>query len=259
MNKVKLEEMHKIAPLFEGWSETLIQSCLQGYLGDAWTDNIENPQSAQIIAGEFCLFAGKANEELVKHMPASYPFECILVMPQSREWEELIESVYEKDSKRYMRYAIKKEKDVFDVDKLKANIEMLPSKYELKKMGKELFKENQKPWIKEMEMRFGSPERFEEIGLGYMILHGKDIVAMASSYSRYREGIEIDIVTKEEYRRQGLAYICASKLIVECLDRGLYPSWDAANKASVALSEKLGYHFDREYPTYLIKLKKDKL
>ncbi|MCR2023895.1 GNAT family N-acetyltransferase, partial [Blautia pseudococcoides] len=40
---------------------------------------------------------------------------------------------------------------------------------------------------------------------------------------------------------------CAAQLILDYLERGLYPSWDAQNPASVALSEKLGYHFDKEY------------
>lgn len=34
---------------------------------------------------------------------------------------------------------------------------------------------------------------------------------------------------------------------------GLYPSWDAANRESVALAEKLSYHFDREYTAYQVK------
>ena len=72
----------------------------------------------------------------------------------------------------------------------------------------------------------------------------------ASSYTSYREGIEIQIDTKEEYRRRGLAYASGAKLILECLDRGLYPSWDAENWGSVKLAEKLGYHFDYEYPAY---------
>lgn len=78
------------------------------------------------------------------------------------------------------------------------------------------------------------------------------IVAGASSYSRYKEGIEIEIDTKEEYRRKGLAYVCGAKLILECLKRDLYPSWDAQNKVSVALAEKLGYHFSHEYKAYEI-------
>lgn len=75
---------------------------------------------------------------------------------------------------------------------------------------------------------------------------------MLSSYSGYHGGIEIEIDTKEEYQRKGLAYICGAKLILECLERGWYPSWDAQNKWSVALTEKLGYHFDYEYEAYEI-------
>lgn len=69
----------------------------------------------------------------------------------------------------------------------------------------------------------------------------------ASSYSRYQEGIEIEIDTREDYRRKGFASVCGAKLILECLKRNLYPSWDAQNKASVSLAEKLGYHYSHIY------------
>ena len=68
------------------------------------------------------------------------------------------------------------------------------------------------------------------------------------------EGIEIEIGTMEAYRRQGLAQVCGAKLILECMERGLYPSWDAQNRWSVALAQKLGYHFDQAYPAYEIHL-----
>lgn len=68
----------------------------------------------------------------------------------------------------------------------------------------------------------------------------------------YDEGIEIEIATRLKYRCKELAAICASKLIIECIKRGLYPSWDAANIETVSLSEKLGYHFDKEYIAYKI-------
>ena len=69
----------------------------------------------------------------------------------------------------------------------------------------------------------------------------------ASSYSRYREGIEIEIDTREDHRQKVLAYACGAKLILECLKRNLYPSWDAQNKISVAWAEKLGYHYSHAY------------
>lgn len=78
------------------------------------------------------------------------------------------------------------------------------------------------------------------------------LIAGASSYSRYDKGIEIEIDTREDHRRKGLAYVCGAKLILECLEEGLYPSWDAQNKWSVALAEKLGYHFSHEYVAYEI-------
>ena len=70
-------------------------------------------------------------------------------------------------------------------------------------------------------------------------------------------GIEIEVVTREDHRRKGLAYIGAARLLLECDKRGLYPNWDAANKMSVGLAEKLGYHFSHEYVVY--KVKKEKL
>ena len=90
------------------------------------------------------------------------------------------------------------------------------------------------------------------MGLGVVIKKDGIIVSGASSYSVYQGGIEIEIDTKEEYRRKGLALISGAKLILQCLDRGLYPSWDAKNTWSVSLAEKLGYHFHYEYDAYEI-------
>lgn len=66
------------------------------------------------------------------------------------------------------------------------------------------------------------------------------MVAGASSYSTYDKGMEIEIDTREDHRRKGLAYVCGAKLILEGLEKVLYPSWDAQNKWSVALAQKLG-------------------
>ena len=83
-----------------------------------------------------------------------------------------------------------------------------------------------------------------------VILKSGQIVAGASSYTRYKEGIEIEVDTVEQERRKGLAMIVCAALILRCLDEGLYPSWDAQNMNSVHLAEKLGYEFDHEYTAY---------
>ena len=82
------------------------------------------------------------------------------------------------------------------------------------------------------------------------------VVCGATSFSIYDDGIEIEIATHPEHRKKGLATITASALILDCLDRGIYPSWDGANNESVKLAEKLGYVFKESYDTYFIEYKK---
>lgn len=91
---LKKEDMYRTALIFEGWNETPIWSCLQGYMGKAWTDDRQNPKSAQIITGDFCFFGGVPNIELVKNIPDYFTSECILMIPQNEEWSDLIERVY---------------------------------------------------------------------------------------------------------------------------------------------------------------------
>lgn len=93
-------------------------------------------------------------------------------------------------------------------------------------------------------------EDYEQNGLGYLILEGDNIISGASSFSYYDGGIEIEIDTREEYRKQGLATIVAAKLILSCIEQNLYPSWDAHNLASLYLAEKLGYTFSHVYTAY---------
>ncbi|MGL5086426.1 MAG: GNAT family N-acetyltransferase, partial [Clostridium sp.] len=66
----------------------------------------------------------------------------------------------------------------------------------------------------------------------------------------------IEIDTHPEHRRKGLATVAASALILDCIKRGKYPSWDAANLESVDLAKKLGYVFKEAYDTYFIDYKK---
>lgn len=105
-------------------------------------------------------------------------------------------------------------------------------------------------WTRDLVSQYKDYETYKKLGLGVVILKDGEPVAGASSYSRYDKGIEIEIDTREDHRRKGLAYACGAKMIMECLKRDLYPSWDAQNKGSVALAEKLGYHFSHEYVAY---------
>ncbi|MCH5249465.1 MAG: GNAT family N-acetyltransferase [Lachnospiraceae bacterium] len=247
----ELSNRESAAHIFNGWEETIIWSCLQGVMGHIYADDKENPNSAMAILGDFCFFAGKLNRDLIAFKPDWFNQDFIIVVPQNDKWAEEIEKYYGAKAKKVVRYAMKKEQDIFDVDNLNNIIKLLPDEYTMSLIDEKIFdyckKEN---WCRDLVSQFHDYPGYKKLGLGVVIMKDGIPVSGASSYSAYLGGIEIEIDTKMEYRRQGLATVCGAKLILECLERGLYPSWDAQNTWSVALAEKLGYHFNYAYDAY---------
>ena len=241
----EIEDTSKVEKLFEVWEETLIYSCLQKVMGKVYVTDIDEPKSAFAFVGCFGFFAGEPNRELVINKPEGF----VILVPQNEAWEELIEDVYP-DAKKMTRYAIKKDTR-FDTDSLSKNLQMLPEGYELREIDGEIYDRClEDPVTSEFVSLFESKERYLKDGRGIVILKNGEIVSGASSYSRYREGIEIEVDTIESERRKNLAIIVCSALILRCLNEGLYPSWDAQNVGSVHLAEKLGYEFDHTYVAY---------
>lgn len=136
---------------------------------------------------------------------------------------------------------------------LQTVVDGLSDEYQLKMIDEMLFHRcRELSWCRDWVVLYDGYAHYEKCGLGAVILKDGEIVSGASSYSSYNGGIEVEIDTRKDYRRKGLAYAAGAKLILECLKRGLYPSWDAQNKWSVALAEKLGYHYSHTYTAYEI-------
>ena len=250
---MKVKNTKTVEALFDGWEESLIWSCLQGVMGEIYTDNEEQPTCAMAILGDFCYFAGKPNAELVAYKPENCQKEFIIMVPENDAWANLIEKCYPEKAKKVERYAIKTEQDIFDKENLLQIMNALPDGYTLHFIDETLFSQCQKKlWYNDFVAQYKDYAQYQELGLGVVCMKNGEIVSGASSYSGYIGGIEIEVDTKEEYRRIGLASACAAKLILECLNRKWYPKWDAQNKWSVGLAEKLGYHYSHTYTSYEI-------
>ncbi len=243
-----------ISALFGKWEETLIWSCLQGIMGKLYTDDLDNSTATMAILGNFTFFAGKPNMELISYKPDWCQQDFMIMVPQNEDWQNAIINCYGSKAKVVSRYAIRKEPDIFDKEKLEEAISALPKEYKLCMIDEQLYQMcKAETWSADLVSQFPNYEMYRKLGLGAVICRNNVIVSGASSYTRYQEGIEIEIDTKEEYRRKGLAYVCGAKLILECLQRNLYPSWDAQNKFSVSLAEKLGYHYSHTYTAIEIR------
>lgn len=241
----KLEDTSKVKELFADWQETLIYSCLQSVMGKIYVTDTEKPESAFAFVGCFGFFAGRPDRELVSHKPGGF----VILVPQNEAWSALIEECYPA-AKKVKRYAIKKD-TIFDTEMLRTEISKLPQEYELKQIDADLYDQClENPVTADFVSAFESKEQYLKIGRGMVILKDRKIVSGASSYTRYNEGIEIEVDTIEPERRKHFATIACSALILKCLEEGLYPSWDAQNMHSVRLAEKLGYEFDHAYTAY---------
>ena len=241
----ELKDTSKVKALFADWQETLIYSCLQNVMGKIYVTDTEKPESAFALVGCFGFLAGKPDRTLVAQKPDGF----VIMVPQNEAWSALIEECYP-FAKKVKRFAIKKD-TIFDAEMLQTEISKLPPEYELRQIDSVIYDQClENPVTADFVSAFESKEQYLKIGRGMVILRNGKIVSGASSYTRYNEGIEIEVDTIEPERRKHLATIACSALILKCRDEGLYPSWDAQNIHSVRLAEKLGYEFDHAYAAY---------
>lgn len=246
---IKLTNPALAQSLFTDWEETIIWSCLQGIMGEVWVDNSDSPQSALAKLGKVASFgflAGRPNLDLVEMCRG----EDIILVPQHAGWCDLIEGVYSNEAQAFTRYATKKD-TVFDCEKLARFVTNVPAEVSLQFIDQQHYETClSQPWSRDLVANYEDYQSYSQLGLGVVAIYRGQLVAGASSYSTYDKGIEIEIGTHPDFRRQGLAKAVAAKLILTCLDRGLYPSWDAHTKPSLALAEKLGYELSHEYRAY---------
>lgn len=248
----------RIQPFFRKQNMTLIQTYLEGHMGRGWLDDLEMPRCAAIKVGDFGFIAGdsksKAAGKMVLRLSQGFKGSWLLIIPENEAWGRIIKECYPNRNYEITRYTMEKCSE-FPEEQLRDNINKLPEDYQLVPLNEELYEvciKNKR--MKDLCSQFDSARDYQRRGLGFCILHKGEVVCGASSYSIFNKGIEIEIDTEESHRRKGLATACASKLILECLKRDIYPSWDAANKNSVGLAEKLGYRMVNEYITYAINL-----
>lgn len=251
----RVADMRLIAPLFDGWPENLARSTLDGCMGEAYANPTHT--AALVANGDIAFLAGDAGcpeaETLAGYRPLSMQGRMILLSSRESEWHPVIERVWGNLARKVERYAIRKDVDHFNGDALLRITETLPTGVRLTPLEGELYhKVRAEEWSRDFVSQFRDEEDYKARGLGVLALYGEEPVAGASSYVVFRGGIEIEIDTRMDWRRRGLATACGAALMLRCFKRGLYPSWDAANRESVALAEKLGYVYDRPYTTYEI-------
>ena len=243
------------APLFAGWDETMVWSCLQGVMGSVWAVAGETgarcPRSALALLGDFIFYGGRPDARLAAWRPPAHLGNGVLLVPRNNAWARCLEAVWKDRAHPLTRYSFTKDPGSLDPRRLEHMAASLPDGFSVVPIDEGLYRACQgHGWSQDFVANDPCWDDFARLGLGFVALRGEDLAAGASSYASYRSGIEVQVETALPHRRRGLARACAARLMLTCLERGLYPSWDAANEASVALAQQLGYGAARPYRAY---------
>ena len=232
--------------LFAGWEAPMVRACLQGRMGRVQT---LGKDSALASIGDFCFLAGEPSPELLTAADAP------ILVPGSAGWEALIREVLGERAVPFTRYATRREPENFRRDRLIHFTRSLPHGFAIHPIGREIYLTlMEREWAWDLCGCFADASDFLERGLGFVVTQGGGLPrAGAASYAACDGSIEIEIDTRPDFRRMGLATACGGKLILECLRRGLFPGWDAHDRRSLALAEKLGYRLDHPYTAYWVE------
>lgn len=257
MEIYRVTEMSAIAPLFSGSDDTLITSTLAGCTGVAYADQALT--TAMIVNGDFAFSAGDATGEaadmLMRKVPPMHSPGKLLFTPPDAAWEQLVRNVWGKQAVESKRFSFHRDAAGFNSAKLTCLQESLPAGYRLARMDGHLYRQAYAhEWSRDLVSLFQNEADYLARGIGVAVLQGDDLVAGASSYAVFPGGIEIEIDTRADKRGMGLATACGAALILLCLERGLYPNWDAANPVSASLAKKFGYIPKSTYSVYEIAL-----
>ncbi len=259
--RIEKDRRDILKPLFDGMQDTSVWSCLQGRnFARMWADDEQSPTCAVAMvggvrpgSGGFAFISGRADSEASVELVRCWKNDVTgghIIVPHGDGWRETIIRAFGSDSGWHKRYATSKTEADFDRARLRAWAENLPEGYTMRRIDRELFEVCMNGgWSLDNVANFADFDEFVRDGhqMGFAVMFAGEPVSIASPYSAYDKGVEIEIDTREDHRRKGLARACASRLILECLDSGLYPSWDAANTMSIALAGQLGYKFTKEY------------
>lgn len=241
MIKVEKPNLDKLRYLFNDIRFYMGNSVLDGKMGQAYANAINNPTFAMLLVRKYCFISGKINNYQLNQIIYKYNLKEYIIIPDD-DIKYLLESEY-KNINKFQRYSIKKNTN-FDIEKLK--------KYTYN-FNKELnfVRINNKISTRIKEENFiNITDDYSNNGIGYCCMYNDIIIGVASSNIFYNNGIEVNIKVKEEYRRKGIATTLASLLILACLEENIKISWDAANLNSVSLAQKLGFEYHSKYDCY---------
>jgi len=239
--------------LFEGWDSVMLQSAREGVQGQFWNCE-DHPRAAVCENGDFLFLAGDADalewEALLSRFADSRHF--YILVSQTPALHGLAGKILAPAVTAETRYALAPPEH-FDRSYLLYLSQSAPEGIDFRLFDEACYHQAlAQEWSRDACSQFASWADYHAHGLGVAALRHGVLVGSASSYTYCSKGIEIQVDVRSDLQRRGVAAACSARLILECMERRLYPEWDAASEASLHLAQKLGYRYAGSYPVWFL-------
>lgn len=241
---IKTDDRKRLVKLFSDFEDSVLISYAEGRVGQGWCD--EDMRSGMINAGDFYFVAGEPTIAQEAFSLAEDNSEAVF-MPANDKWIRALLGLG-----KGLVMTVRNRTDApkkFDVCKLETLCDMsVFSEYKLEDMSKEYYEQAlEEVWSRSFVCNFLDYNDFSENAFAKCLTRDGRLICAASCYSSYSRGVEVEIATHPEHRRKGLATVAGAAFVLECVKRGLNVHWDAANKTSLKIAEKLGFKLAEEY------------
>lgn len=257
MERISKGQGEKYAAFFSDFEWNYVpQAILEGVYGEVQVDDPRDPHVVALAQPKLKLFVlgGNPQHPAARSFVEGTPAPAVFFYA-SEAWETWLKEILAGGYIEDQRYAFTS--DALDRDHLTRLAAAVPEGYRAARLDFALAEQllaERSEFASSHMVNFDSTEDFIERGFGWCLLHGDEIASVASTFMVCSRGIEIQINTREAHRQKGLATITAANLMLESLERGLTPNWDAANLNSGGLAQKLGCVPQGEY-SIIIKTK----
>jgi RimJ/RimL family protein N-acetyltransferase len=218
-------------------------------MGVAIADSDDEPAVALAII-DFYLLAGDPGHAAADHLLRRLRPGAVVVAP-SPGWQRLMEATYPGPVVPYPREAF--EPADLNREQLRRLRDALPDEFVLQRIGLADVPRFAADLDAALVYNFESLEEFIARGVGFGIVHDGIFVAGASSAAIGGGRLEIEVQTRPDFRRRGLAAAAAAALILYALEHDIEPCWDAANEPSAGLARKLGYRSTGAYAAHVLR------
>ena len=239
-----------LVPLFENhpYLHVISKAILNEDLGEAYSNDYENPTIALLLQSILAFLAGDENDILVKELLKRIPPKKIIFVP-NKKWAAVIKDFWGDKLRPHPR--TKFSSDELRIEYMKEILNKIPEEMEIEKLDENTIELISKQAKGVIRILFPSLDDFIKTNFGFYLKHNDAIVSLALAATPiHNNEFEIHIETNPEYQRSGLAMIVCAKLIQYSLENYLVPHWDADNEPSAKLAIKLGFTKPEHYDAY---------